>query len=1746
MYNIFNYVKNKFFKTPSPVTYTLEKNYNNEGKLKINEANLEYVRMLQTKKAMLDDPSHCENILHLIPHYNNTTEHWFNGVMASFFASERMRSMMIYKSKFWTLNQPITEKTPERLKKLQEFYNAVKMILFDYKTATQTQLQMAFEKINPRSLTQLMSMFNNRIQGNSMSHQTYVETFSMILSIRTVSMVYVRGLETDRLYVNPLARYDKYQEVQNILEKNKKLKDDGGVDVLWITNLEDIEYSDRKSIVDFIHTMEQGYPEYTSFSIPGFERHAHGAQIYDQNYIKDVVFPTSLDKAGNVYKSLSEDMIGITCNGNKYIFNIWISHLPQLNAAYGVPDNDKRPKECKLVPYDWVTNPSISFKLDKKACDIERFERPESSLGNKLEIDKTLSYRLFVCVNEKYNRRPSDIISILLNESDEVIVDAENKSDLHQQNKTVEKPEDPSTVQFDKTTPEKNELSQISQTELNEFTENIKINPKLEDPRTLLCLRRVDNFSKLESYYKFTQPNWNAPKFLEDLPMTSPKLKMLLDKIKELDERDLKEHGKKHKHFIYSDLQHGYGTTVIASGLIALGRHLIFGKGRDWFLRDSDNLNDFQGKEGFGILTKGSLFTKNPMSVKLQSQILSAYNSRPYNVHGQNVQIIIVDRDFKEGIDLHDVRYVHIFEPQEHESQTKQVIGRSTRMCGQVGLKFIPNIGWPLDIYVYNTLLSTDLQKILNVQSSDANTLFQLYINNKGVNLKELNFLSELEKTCIEGSVDHELNYRLHDSPLIGADSPKAVYEFMTTAQQGGGSPVFQDMFIPFLAIRNKNALAKMRRLLSKHNDSWLNNDSALKYLEKLQMHSEFYRFLLESYKRDPLDFVKRNDKIIRQNLRGPYKILKEIYANGFNNLNRELTGGFKKFKHFKKPFKKPERFSPTEPKEATAPPPVQEVQSTPTVDPKPNSDKPQPPSVTNAKTDIDIKDSAIDYKEDDLTGFDEVITQDQIKYDTPESFTEFKNLVNEKYSQFSWAQIEIKNECNTIVPTIPVFTPTQDFVRHYFNPFLQTVKGMLLWHSVGTGKCHALNTPILMHDGSIRLVQDIKVGEMLMGDDSTPRTVLTLARGQDEMYDVIPETGDTYTVNKEHILVLKYIGDVDVEGFQKDQVVEMEVKDFIRLPKHVKENMKGMRTGTNFKSQIVEFDPYFFGVWIGDGTNSPSTVTINNPTIMSNYSKELCDYGFRLSPLNNNKYAVLVNENSQSNISTFIQNNDLKHIKRIPKQFLINNVDTRMSVLAGFIDSVGLLSKKHNHYELNVKNKDLVHNILFLARSLGLGAYNTKFIKSFGISEEIHNHIVIYGDIHKIPVKLVEKTSVPSNKNPLLTSINVAYKKQDNYYGFTLDGNNRYLLGDFTITHNTCTAIATATTSFVPHGYDILWVTRSSLRPDIEKNMYQTICNMQVRDYHEKHGNVPEDGKTRRKIIGSNWRLQTLSHSQFTNMLSGKNQGFFNRLMGREQLKQSDDPLHKTLVIVDEAHRLYKPGSGTHHAEIADMETFYNVVQNSYEKSGNDSVKLLLMTATPITDDPMDLIKLINLIRPRSMALPDKIDRFERAYLDNVSGRFTNTGRKNFINDIAGNISYLNRSNDPRAFAQPQIFQLYAPMSTTDIIGKQNRLAELAQEYKILYEQLKGIEDTLQSTKNRISYVSKHMGSGATEVIALRENLIGMEESRKVIIVKLKKIQNDINTLKKNPIDKNDKSQEAVIINSCLKQPTTSTTSQS
>jgi len=73
-----------------------------------------------------------------------------------------------------------------------------------------------------------------------------------------------------------------------------------------------------------------------------------------------------------------------------------------------------------------------------------------------------------------------------------------------------------------------------------------------------------------------------------------------------------------------------------------------------------------------------------------------------------------------------------------------------------------------------------------------------------------------------------------------------------------------------------------------------------------------------------------------------------------------------------------------------------------------------------------------------------------------------------------------------------------------------------------GTGKCHGKGTLVRMADYSLKAVETIQVGDLLLGDDLTPRTVESVCTGQDQLYKVSQSNGLSFVANGVHPLCLK------------------------------------------------------------------------------------------------------------------------------------------------------------------------------------------------------------------------------------------------------------------------------------------------------------------------------------------------------------------------------------------------------------------------------------------------------------------------------------------------------------------------------------------------------------------------------------------------------------------------------------------------
>jgi len=91
---------------------------------------------------------------------------------------------------------------------------------------------------------------------------------------------------------------------------------------------------------------------------------------------------------------------------------------------------------------------------------------------------------------------------------------------------------------------------------------------------------------------------------------------------------------------------------------------------------------------------------------------------------------------------------------------------------------------------------------------------------------------------------------------------------------------------------------------------------------------------------------------------------------------------------------------------------------------------------------------------------------------------------------------------------------------------------------------CHAAGQLLLRADGERIRVEDVAVGDRLLGPDLTPRAVLALHRGRQEMARIVPASGEPWTVNLDHVLTLARTAPNISRGW-----IDSSVRDYLAEP---------------------------------------------------------------------------------------------------------------------------------------------------------------------------------------------------------------------------------------------------------------------------------------------------------------------------------------------------------------------------------------------------------------------------------------------------------------------------------------------------------------------------------------------------------------------------------------------------------------------
>ena len=416
-------------------------------------------------------------------------------------------------------------------------------------------------------------------------------------------------------------------------------------------------------------------------------------------------------------------------------------------------------------------------------------------------------------------------------------------------------------------------------------------------------------------------------------------------------------------------------------------------------------------------------------------------------------------------------------------------------------------------------------------------------------------------------------------------------------------------------------------------------------------------------------------------------------------------------------------------------------------------------------------------------------------------------------------------------------------------------------WGFLCPAECFDPETQILMWDGTSKRAGDIMIGDVLVDDLGNPTTVRTTCSGLKNMYDVIPDKHNfiKHRVTDNHILTLKIRGHKSirksnrkyrkythiveflnrqeikfqekyfnslkeaedfVNSFDDDDTLDITIEKYLKLNKRTKDNLVVFKTeGIHWTKKDVEMDPYLLGMWLGDGLSDGSGFALNyktdNETLAywENWAQENeaiitkgKRYSFTIVSKKNKEAnaAGLCNRVEEAPLKKYLRKYNLLNNKHIPNEYLTNDRETRLKLLAGLIDTDG--SVRAEGHEIRIcqgpANYRIIEDAYTLAMSLGFSC-GVKEGNSQWTDQKIGNkrfstykELTITGHkIYEIPTLLPRKKLVYiENKTLLIRSKSFMCSKfslieagMGPYVGWQLhDKRGRFCLNDGLAVHNT------------------------------------------------------------------------------------------------------------------------------------------------------------------------------------------------------------------------------------------------------------------------------------------------------------------------------------------------------------------------
>jgi hypothetical protein len=149
---------------------------------------------------------------------------------------------------------------------------------------------------------------------------------------------------------------------------------------------------------------------------------------------------------------------------------------------------------------------------------------------------------------------------------------------------------------------------------------------------------------------------------------------------------------------------------------------------------------------------------------------------------------------------------------------------------------------------------------------------------------------------------------------------------------------------------------------------------------------------------------------------------------------------------------------------------------------------------------------------------------------------------------------------------------------------------------------------------------------------------------------------------------------------------------------------------------------------------------------------------------------------------------------KHIPLQFVVNDRQSRIQFLAGIIDTDGCCTNEGKRINIRQTNKNIVENIVLIARSVGYFVNVSKHPERDVVIKGVHSKgkesysiNISSPNLSELPTHIAYKAccNATPNKDNYLTGVTVEPIGKGKYFGWSVDGNKRFVLPDMTVVRN-------------------------------------------------------------------------------------------------------------------------------------------------------------------------------------------------------------------------------------------------------------------------------------------------------------------------------------------------------------------------